>query len=117
MRRSDIPQDITMKLPLVLLRIGHHIIRLDKILRHLILPKSIRETQRRLLVLIDAEDADLVEGRGGLATLFLEGRRTAAFIALLRDGGADWKFGKGTWDGVSGNRNVKECLGNWGRGK
>lgn len=62
MGRSDIAQDITVHLVLVLFRVSSHVIRIDEVSRNFIDGERFSETLSCLLVLGDAENADFLVG-------------------------------------------------------
>lgn len=87
-----------MHLPLVLLRVTCHVIRVDEVACYFIHREGFSETLGGLLVLGDAEDADFLGGFWREAALLLEGGCTAV-IGLRHDCVGIWS--KNDFVGVS----------------
>jgi len=72
MSGSDVPQDVDMKLPLVLFRVRSHILSINEIPSNVIYRKRLSETLRSFSILRNANLTDLLCGGFG--------RRTTQFL-------------------------------------
>ena len=86
MSSHDIPEDINVHFPLVLLRVSSHVVGIDEIACYFIRSKRLGETLGGLLVLCDTEDADFLGGFWGETSFLLESDSATA-IGLRHDCG------------------------------
>lgn len=109
MSGGDIPEDITMHLPLIHLRISSHVIRVDEVACYLVYGEGFCETLGSLLVLCDANDAHVLSRFWGETPFFLESGST------VTTGGADWCHDCGVKDlevtSMNVSAGVKRALG------
>ena len=89
MGSSDIAQNVTMELPLILFSIMSHVISIDEIPCYLINCEGLGETSGSLFMLVHAENADFLYRRWREAALLLDRQRAITITCVLHDGGLD----------------------------